>query len=194
MGRYREQQELSMPKQDLVIYPNQRWLVVYTLLIVLGLVICSGMIVFWPFVWRPLVEVSAFSIILLSWLFWKLLRALFVRQPTLVVTREGIQMRAVPGSGNFFISWPEIDTISVIVSWQGIRYLGIYPKNPEQYRSHFKALKRLWMGSNELVGLPPIIVALIFLDMPIAEFFQQLSQRYALELDYYRVDIDFYEA
>ena len=144
--------------------------------------------------WRSLVEVSAFSIILLSWLFWKLLRALFVRQPTLVVTREGIQMRAVPGSGNFFISWPEIDTISVIDSFPGLRYLGIPPKNPEQYRSRFKALKRLWMGSNELVGLPPIIVALIFLDMPIAEFFQQLSQRYARELDYYRVDIDFYEA
>ena len=187
MGSYREQQELSMPKQDLVIYPNQGWLVVYTLFTVLGLVGCSGMIVFWPFFWRSLVEVSAFSIILLSWLFWKLLRALFVRQPTLVVTREGIQMRAVPGSGNFFISWPEIDTISVIVSWQGIRYLGIYPKNPEQYRSHFKALKRLWMGLSELGGLPPITVALIFLDMPIAEFFQQVSQRYAYQLSEERI-------
>ena len=187
MESYREQQERSMPKQDLVMYPNQGWLVVYTLLTVLGLVVCSGMIVFWPFFWRPLVEASAFSIILLSWLFWNLLRALFVRQPALVVTREGIQMHVVPGSGNFFISWPEIDTISVIDSFQGLRYLGIHPKNPEQYRSHFKALKRLWMGSYELVGFPPITVALIFLDMPIAEFFQQLSQRYARELDYYRV-------
>lgn len=193
MGRYREQQELSMSKQDLVIYPNQGWLVKYTLLIVLGLVLGSGTIVFWPFVWRPLVAVIAFSIILLSWMFWKFVRALFVRQPALVVTREGIQMRAVPGSGNFFISWPEIDTISVIVSWQGLRYLGIYPKNPEQYRSHFKALKRLWMGSNELYGLLPITVALIFLDMPIAEFFQQVSQRYALELDYYRVRLQEYD-
>jgi len=183
-----------MPKQDLVIYPNQRWLVIYTLLIVLGLVLGSGiMIVFWPFFWRPLVAVYAFSIILLSWMFWKFVRALFVRQPALVVTREGIQMRAVPGSGNFFISWPEIDTISVIVSWQGLRYLGIYPKNPEQYRSHFKALKRLWMGLSELCGLPPITVALIFLDMPIAEFFQQVSQRYALELDYYRVRLQEYD-
>src|SRR5260370_12674887 len=49
MESYREQQELSMPKQDLVIYPNQGWLVVYTLFTVLGLVGCSGMIVFWPF-------------------------------------------------------------------------------------------------------------------------------------------------
>src|SRR5260370_4836201 len=49
MESYREQQELSMPKQDLVIYSNQGWLVVYTLFTVLGLVGCSGMIVFWPF-------------------------------------------------------------------------------------------------------------------------------------------------
>ena len=187
MESYRGQQELSMSKQDLVIYPNQGWLVKATLLIVLGLVIGSGTIVFWPFVWRPLVAVLAFSIILLSWTFWKFVRALFVRQPALVVTREGIQMRAAPGSGNFFISWPEIDTISVIVSWQGIRYLGIYPKNPEQYRSHFKALKRLWMRSYERVGLSPITVALIFLDMPIAEFFQQLSQRYACQLSEERI-------
>src|SRR5260370_17638643 len=187
MGKYREKEEFSMPEQDVVIYPNQGWLVKYTLLIVLALVLSSGTIVFWPFVWRPLVAVIVFSIILLSWLFWKFVRALFVRQPALVVTREGIQMRAVPGSGNFFISWPAIDTISVIVSWQGIRYLGIYPKNPKQYRSHFKALKRLWMGLSELGGLPPITVALIFLDMPIAEFFQQLSQRYAYQLSEERI-------
>ena len=193
MGRYREQQELSMPKQDLVIYPNQGWLVKATLLIVLGLVIGSGTIVFWPFVWRPLVAVLAFSIILLSWTFWKFVRALFVRQPALVVTREGIQMRAAPGSGNFFISWPEIDTISVDSSNLGIRFLGIHPKNPQQYRSRFKALKRLWMRSYERVGLSPITVALIFLDMPIAEFFQQVSQRYALELDYYRVRLQEYD-
>jgi len=49
MERYREQQELSMLKQDIVMYPNQGWLVVYTLLIALGLVVYSGLIVFWPF-------------------------------------------------------------------------------------------------------------------------------------------------
>jgi hypothetical protein len=36
-------------------------------------------------------------------------------------------------------------------------------------------------------GLPPITVALIFLDMPIAEFFQQLSQHYARELSEERI-------
>jgi hypothetical protein len=183
MEIYREQQELSMPKQDLVMYPNQGWLVVYMLFTGLVLVACSGMIVFWPFFWRSLVVVSAFSVILLSWLFWNLVRALFVRQPVLVVTREGIQMHAVPGSGNFFISWPEIETISVIDSFPGLRYLGIHPKNPEQYRSHFKGLKRLRMGSSE----PPIRVALIFLDMPIAEFFQQVSQRYAYQIRQERI-------
>ena len=49
MERYREQQELSMSKQDLVMYPNQGRLVVYTLLIGLGLVVCSGLIVYWSF-------------------------------------------------------------------------------------------------------------------------------------------------
>ena len=95
MGRYREQQELSMPKQDLVIYPNQGWLVKATLLIVLGLVIGSGTIVFWPFVWRPLVAVLAFSIILLSWTFWKFVRALFVRQP------QKLMIVSIGGSDHF---------------------------------------------------------------------------------------------
>jgi len=187
MESYRGQQELSMSKQDLVIYPNQGRLVLYTLLIALGLVVYSGLIVFWPFFLRSVAVASAVTVISLSWPLWNLVRALFVCQPALVVTRDGIQMHATPGSGNFFIRWPEIDTISVIVSWQGIRYLGIYPKNPEQYRSHFKALKRLWMGLSELGGLPPITVALIFLDMPIAEFFQQLSQRYACQLSEERI-------
>ncbi len=188
MESYREQQERSMPKQDLVMYPNQGRLVVYTWLIALLLVLYSGLIVFWPIFLRSVGVLSDFVIIIsLSWVLWNLVRALFVRQPALVVTREGIQMYAMPGSGNFFITWPEIDTISVIHSFPGLRYLGIHPKNPEQYRSHFKGLKWLRMGSAELAGLPPITVALIFLDMPIAEFFQQLSQRYARELDYYRV-------
>src|SRR5260370_37446728 len=52
MERYREQQELSMSKHDLVMYPNQGRLVVYTLLIGLGLVLCSGLIGYWPFVSR----------------------------------------------------------------------------------------------------------------------------------------------
>jgi len=130
---------------------------------------------------------SAVTIISLSWALWNLVRALFVCQPALVVTREGIQMHATPGSGNFFISWPEIDTISVDSSNLGIRFLGIHPKNPEQYLSRFKALKRLWMRSYERVGLSPITVALIFLDMPIAEFFQQLSQRYAYQLSEERI-------
>ena len=187
MERYREQQELSMLKQDIVMYPNQGWLVVYTLLIALGLVVYSGLIVFWPFFLRSVVVLSAVTIISLSWALWNLVRALFVCQPALVVTREGIQMHATPGSGNFFISWPEIDTISVDSSNLGIRFLGIHPKNPQQYLSRFKALKRLWMRSYERVGLSPITVALIFLDMPIAEFFQQLSQRYAYQLSEERI-------
>ncbi len=187
MESYRGQQELSMSKQDLVIYPNQGRLVLYTLLIALGLVVYSGLIVFWPFFLRSVVVASAVTIISLSWALWNLVRALFVCQPALVVTREGIQMHATPGSGNFFISWPEIDTISVDSSNLGIRFLGIHPKNPQQYRSRFKALKRLWMRSYERVGLSPITVALIFLDMPIAEFFQQLSQRYACQLSEERI-------
>ncbi len=188
MESYREQQELSMPKQDLVIYPNQGWLVVYTWLIALLLVLYSGLIVFWPIFLRSVGVLSDFVIIIsLSWALWNLVRALIVPQPALVVTSEGVQMHATPGSGNFFISWPEIDTISVDSSNLGIRFLGIHPKNPKQYLSRFKALKRLWMGSYELVGLSPITVALIFLDMPIAEFFQQLSQRYAYQLSEERI-------
>lgn len=176
-------------EQDIVIYPNQGRLVVYAVLIVLGLMLCSGLIVFWLIFLRSVISpfhnmivagvmLFAFVIVVFSWVFWKLLHALLVRQPTLVVNREGIQMHAPPGSGNVFISWREIDAIGVH-SYQGFRYLGIHPKNPEQYLSRFNTLKRLWMRSYRFTGLPPITVALIFLNMPVVEFFQQLSQRFA---------------
>jgi hypothetical protein len=193
MEIYREQPELSLSKQELIVYPHQGWLVVYTLFLGLGLVLCSGVIVYWSIFWSSadvlpfhhmiveLMVLSAFAIIVLSWAFWNFLRALFVRQPVLVVTGEGIQMHSL-GSGNFFISWPEIETIAVHSSFLGSRSLCIHPKNPNQYLSRFKALKRLWMGSYGLVGLPPITVALFFLDMPIATFFQQVSQRYAYQV------------
>ena len=193
MEIYREQPELSLSKQELVIYPHQGWLVVYTLLSVLGLVFCSGVIVYWSIFWRSadvlpfhhmiveLMVLSAFTISVLSLMFWNFLRALFVRQPVLVVTSEGIQLHAL-GFGHFFISWPEIETIAVHSSSLGIRSLCIHPKNPKQYLSRLKALKWLWRGSYELSGLSPIRMALFFLDMPIATFFQQVSQRYAYQI------------
>jgi hypothetical protein len=193
MEIYREQPELSLSKQELVIYPHQGWLVVFTLLSILGLVFFSGVIVYWSIFWSSadvlpfhhmiveLIVLSAFTIIVLSLMFWNFLRTLFVRQPVLVVTNEGIQLHAL-GFGNFFISWPEIETISVHSSHLGTRSLRIHPKNPKQYLSRLKALKWLWMRSYELSGVSPISIGLIFLDMPIATFFQQVSQRYAYQV------------
>jgi hypothetical protein len=86
------------------------------------------------------------------------------------------------GFGNLFISWPEIETIAVHSSSLGSRSLRIHPKNPKQYLSRLKALKWLWMGSYELSGVSPIRIGLIFLDMPIATFFQQVPQRYAYQV------------
>lgn len=194
MKLYSQQQELPIFEQDIVIYPRQGRLVVYAVLIVLGLILCSGLIVFWAIFLRSVVNsfqsmivgslvLCTFIMVVLFWLFWRLLRVLFVRQPILVVNDEGIEMYVLPGSGNVFISWRGIDGIGVY-SYQGFRYLGVCPRDREQYLSRFNALKRFWMGaySYEFTRLPPITVALIFLDMPVTEFFQQLSQRFASRL------------
>jgi hypothetical protein len=104
----------------------------------------------------------------------------------LIVNSIGIQMYAMPGSGDFFITWPEIDSISVH-SYRGLRYLGIRPKCPEQYLSRFTVLKRFGMRLYDLTGsglsgLPPINVGLIYLNMSVTEFFQRLSLYYKSEL------------
>ncbi len=81
MEIYREQPELSMSRQELVMYPHQGWLVVYTLLSGLGLVFCSGVIVYYSIFWRSadvlpfhsmmveLIVLFAFAIIPLSLMF-----------------------------------------------------------------------------------------------------------------------------
>jgi hypothetical protein len=204
MEIYHEQQESSMPKQNLLVYPNRGRLVMLALLIILLIVIlCSGLVIFWSIFLRPvfgpfndwIVEITGlffllftFTVIQLFWQFWRLLRVLFMRpaQPILVINSAGIQMRVMPGSGNFFISWSEIDAISVH-HYRGLRYLGIRPKYPEQYLSRFSTMKQFGMRLYELTGsrlngLPPINVGIIYLSIPVQEFFHKLSRHYELEL------------
>jgi hypothetical protein len=124
-------------------------------------------------------------------------RALFLHEPALIINRAGIQILTFLGAGRCFMSWPEIGTIAEDYSRNSryfqihpTRYFQIHPKNYQQYLSRLSIFKRIIIGywtrwPND--DFPPFSVPVRNLDRPGVEIFQQLTQLYAWELDYYHV-------
>ena len=132
MEIHHEKQTSSLLKQNIVIHPKYTNLYILAFLILCSvLIILTLIIILWSIsstsIFRFLGRIPFagiffllfISMAVLFWQFWRLLQVLFRPRPALIITSEGIQMYAMPGSGNFFISWREIDTISV-------RYYGIF--------------------------------------------------------------------
>ncbi len=124
-----------------------------------------------------------FSILLLgtySWL-WRMFRVLFFHQPALIINGVGIRLFPVYISGSFFISWSEIQKISV-EKYNFESCICIYPKEEEKYLTHLQPFKRfvirLWRSKGEAV----MNTSLFYLDKPVVEIFQQISHAYANEL------------
>lgn len=116
-------------------------------------------------------------------------RALFLHEPALIINRAGIQILTFLGAGRCFISWPEIGTIAEDYS-RNSRYFQIHPKSYQQYLSRLSIFKRIVIGYWTRWpddDLPSLQVPLVYLDRPGVEIFQQLTQLYARELDYYHV-------
>jgi hypothetical protein len=116
-------------------------------------------------------------------------RALFLHEPALIINRAGIQILTFEGAGRCFMSWPEIGTIAEDY-YHNYRYFQIHPKNYQQYLSRLSSFKRIIIGywtrwAND--DHPPFSVPVCYLDRPGVEIFQQLTQLYAWELDYYHV-------
>lgn len=116
-------------------------------------------------------------------------RALFLHEPALIINRAGIQILTFESAGRCFMSWPEIGTIAEDYS-RNSRYFQIHPKSYQRYLSRLSSFKRIsigyltrWLGDHR----PPFQVPVSHLDRPGVEIFQQLTQLYAWELDYYCV-------
>jgi hypothetical protein len=114
-------------------------------------------------------------------------RVLVLHQPALVITSAGIQILAL-SVGSYSINWPEIGTISEDYVGK-FRCFQIHPKNYPQYLSRLSAFKRFTIRRTASWPNPPLQVPLRDLERPGVEILQQLAQRYARELDYYRISL-----
>ena len=117
-----------------------------------------------------------------------IVHALVLHQPALIISSAGIQIHTTHGAGRCRISWPEIGTISEDYYYNH-RYFQIHPKNYPQYLSRLSAFKRFTIRYTASWPNPPLQVPLLYLERPGVEILQQLAQRYARELDYYRISL-----
>jgi hypothetical protein len=182
-------QQLPITRLDIVVNFRRPWMIFLSIVFVGVLALLLAL--FWVLSHLIPIVFVIFSdgvLILYCLLFMSsIFRALFLHQPALIINSAGIQILTFHGAGRCFISWPEIDTISEDYYYSS-RYLQIHPKNYKRYLSRLSAFKRfiLWYATRWPNG-PLMQVPLLYLDRPGVEIFQQLSQLYARELDYYRV-------
>ena len=178
----------QQPPIPMVVY-FRRSRVLFNTLIVVGLLALIGALLFLsqssplPVAFYTCVGiVLGYQLPLMTSIF----RALVLHQPALVITSAGIQILA--SAGSYSLNWPEIGTISEDYCGKH-RYFQIHPKNYQQYLSRLSAFKRFMILRTTSWTNPPLQVPLFSLERPGVEILQQLAQRYARELDYYRISL-----
>jgi hypothetical protein len=109
-------------------------------------------------------------------------------QPALIINNTGIRLFPVHIPSNFFISWPDIQKIS-IEQYDSTKCMCVSLKDEKRYLSSLSPFRRfslrLWRRKRQ----PVMNIALFYLDQPAIEIFQQISERYASELNEYNVQL-----
>jgi hypothetical protein len=176
----------------IVVHFRRPWMIFLALVSVAILALLLAL--FWFFLHQlPLLMIALFldGVFIFYFLLMmvSIFRALFLHEPALIINRAGIQILTLGCAGRCFMSWPEISTIAEDY-YRNYRYFQIHPKRYQQYLSRLSSFKRIsirywtrWLDDDH----PPFSVAVCFLDRPGVEIFQQLTQLYAWELDYYQV-------
>jgi hypothetical protein len=111
---------------------------------------------------------------------------LIAHKPVLFINHEGITVNRMPTLSSFFISWAEIESISIRHMLLN-RHLCIRAKNTNEFLTRFHIVERLNRSSNMLFGTPPLTVAELYLDRPAKEILHLLYYMYTNELSYYHV-------
>ena len=132
-----------------------------------------------------------FVVIILSSFVLFTVRRLFSRQPTLLVTPQGIDLRDVSMVGSLFLSWGEVAAISVIIAGQSlsgpIHHLCLTPKDPVQFLSRFPLVRRLLVhfgsaATGALIPLPQWV-----LSEPVEAILTQIQELFQGEIRRYEV-------
>ena len=190
--------------KDIVIYPNRKQAILRTILGVVCLVFLILLLVLIIFALSltfssPLpASILVPGILLLVCLLaiiyfagratWRMASTvLFARDPMLVINHQGVTVARTPTLDGYFIPWAEIESIYLYNFMY--KFLCIHPKNTDQYLARFNGLERFIRRSNARLGVPPLAVAQIFLERPVAGILQQVKHNYASELSHYRIQI-----
>jgi len=108
-------------------------------------------------------------------------------EPVLMITDEGIAMRGSLSFNTIFLPWSEIESVDVYTF--RYRYLCVRPRNMTLFMQRLSLPERNFKLSDSLYGMPPLTIALSYLDRPVEEILQQLYHMYAKELSYYHVQV-----
>ena len=204
---YQPQQPMPV-QQDIVVYANREQIIWRTVVITICLfmILLSSMFLFFPltffisimptndsstliflFTTLACLPVLLVGLIYLGWFTWGMWRMILdFRKPMLFINWAGITVNRMSTLSGFFISWAEIESISIRrISFY--KQFCIYPKNTNAFLARFHIMERLNRRSNMLFGAPPLIVPQVYLDRPCEETLHWLYYMYAKELIYYHV-------
>jgi hypothetical protein len=124
--------------------------------------------------------VFLFSFITYPWL-WRFFCLFWLHQPALIVNNIGVQLSPIYIPGNFFINWSEIQKIC-IEKYYSEDCICIHHRNENEYLARFSSFKRLMIRLRKPQRGVVLYIPLSYLDIPIMEIFQRISQEYPNEL------------
>lgn len=122
-----------------------------------------------------------------------MMRRLVSHKPALLISHQGIVFRDLPVTGNTFLSWCDMASLSVVPVYQSYsephNYLCLDPKNHVQFLSRFHPLRRFFvrfgsLATGTLIHMPPW-----FLSEPVGEVLLQIQEIFQEKLRTYEVQI-----
>jgi hypothetical protein len=121
------------------------------------------------------------------WL-WRIFHALFLHQPALIIDSTGIHIFPLNIPKRFFMSWSEIQEISV-GQYKPDKYFCLYPKESQAYAARFSPFERLMIRLWKPNRLPVTSLPLVSLDQTMVEIFQQIQFEFAREIQEYDIQL-----
>ncbi len=121
------------------------------------------------------------------------MRRLVSHKPALLITHQGIDFQDLPVTGNTFLSWSEIASLSIlpVYAWfsKPTGYLCLDPKDHIQFLLRFHPLRRFFIRLGSLNTSTLIKMPQWFLSVPVEEVLLQIREIFREELNMYQIQV-----
>lgn len=136
---------------------------------------------------------TCFLVIWLSFFALFTMRRLVSRRPALLVTSSGIDCQDLLATGNTFLSWGEVASLSIVSIQQtpskSLSYLCFDPKDHAQFLLRFHLLRRIFVRLDSCATGTLIHVPHWYLSKPVREILLQIQETFPVELQTYEVQV-----